>query len=98
MVITGTNLASATAVKFGSAPATAITANTATSVTATSPAGTGTVDVTVTTAGGTSTIAAGDKFTYVAAPTVTSIVPTAVRRPEAPAWSSRVRTSTRPPR
>ena len=39
VVITGTNLASATAVKFGSAPATGLTANTANSVTATSPAG-----------------------------------------------------------
>ena len=76
VVITGTNLDSATAVTFGSAPATNLTANTATSVTATSPAGTGTVDVTVTTAGGTSAITANDKFTYVPAPAVSSIAPT----------------------
>ena len=77
VVITGTNLASATSVKFGSAPATGLTANTANSVTVTSPAGSvGTADVTVTTAGGTSAISAGDKFTYVAAPAVTSIAPT----------------------
>jgi hypothetical protein len=53
VTITGTNLANATAVKFGTKAAT-ITANTATSVSATSPSGTGTVDVTVTTPGGTS--------------------------------------------
>lgn len=53
VTITGTNLAGATAVKFGSKPA-AITANTPTSVTVTSPSGSGTVPVTVTTAAGTS--------------------------------------------
>ncbi len=47
--------------------------NSATSITATSPAGAGTVDVTVTTAGGTSAISAGDKFTFVSA-----VVPTVV--------------------
>jgi len=35
----------------------------------------GTVDVTVTTPGGTSAIVAGDKFTYIAAPTITGISP-----------------------
>ena len=53
-----------------------ITADSATSITATSPAGTGTVDVTVTTVGGTSATSPADQFTYVAAPTVTSISPT----------------------
>ena len=47
MTITGTNLSGATAVDFG-ANAGTITADSAGSVTATSPAGTGTVDVTVT--------------------------------------------------
>jgi uncharacterized repeat protein (TIGR02543 family) len=37
------------------------------------PAGTGTQDVTVTTAGGTSTTSAGSKYSYVAAPTVTGL-------------------------
>ncbi|MEY9926326.1 hypothetical protein ABH926_000948 [Catenulispora sp. GP43] len=53
VTITGTNLAGATAVKFGTKSAT-ITANTPTSVTATAPSGAGTVGVTVTTGGGTS--------------------------------------------
>ncbi|MEU7633739.1 IPT/TIG domain-containing protein [Nocardia sp. NPDC049220] len=53
VTITGTNLGGATAVRFGAKLAT-ITANTPTSVTVTSPSGTGTVGVTVTTAGGTS--------------------------------------------
>ena len=42
------------AVKFGSTSATSFTVNSATQITATSPAGSGTVDVTVTTPGGTS--------------------------------------------
>ncbi len=65
MTITGTNLGGASAVEFGSNAAT-ITADSATSITATSPAGTGTVDVTVTTAGGTSATSPADEFTYVA--------------------------------
>jgi len=77
VVITGTDLTAATAVKFGSNSAT-ITANTATSITATSPAGSaGTVDVTVATAGGTSATSSADQFTYVAVPTITAISPTA---------------------
>jgi len=58
-------------VNFGgvSAP---FTVDSATQITATSPAhAVGTVDVTVTTLGGTSAISAGDKFTYVAGPTPT---------------------------
>ncbi|MFI5524156.1 IPT/TIG domain-containing protein [Streptomyces platensis] len=71
VVITGTNLAGATAVKFGTKNAT-ITANTATSVTVTSPSGTGTVPVTVTTPGGTSNPL---QFFYVSAPFKTSLSP-----------------------
>jgi hypothetical protein len=74
VVITGTNFTGASAVKFGTTSAT-ITANSATSITATSPAGTGTVDITVTTAGGTSATSPADQFTYIAAPTVSSISP-----------------------
>ena len=71
VTITGTNLSSATAVKFGSTPAT-IVGNTATQVTVLSPAGTvGTVDITVTTTSGTLTISSADQFTYTqATPTV----------------------------
>ena len=77
VVITGTNLLAATAVKFGSTNATGYTVNSATQITATSPAtSASTVDITVTTAGGTSATSASDQFTYVAAPTITSITPT----------------------
>ncbi|MER7755498.1 IPT/TIG domain-containing protein [Kitasatospora sp. NPDC097643] len=64
VVITGTNLGGATAVHFGSKLAT-ITANTPTSVTVTSPSGSGVVQVTVTTLGGTSNPLT---FYYVGAP------------------------------
>ena len=75
VTITGTLLSSPTAVKFGSTPATNITGNT-TRITATAPAGTpGTVDVTVATVGGTSATGAPDRYTYVAAPTVSGVSP-----------------------
>ena len=76
VTVTGTNLASATAVDFGTTAGT-VTADTATSITVTSPAGTGTVDVTVTTAGGTSATSSADDFTYIPAPTVTAVSPSA---------------------
>ena len=75
VTITGTNLAGATTVTFGGMTA-SHTVNSATSITATAPAGTGAVDVRVTTAGGTSATSAFSQFTYVGAPTVTSIAPT----------------------
>ena len=66
ITITGTALDSATAVYFGANLAT-ITTNSATQIVATSPAGTvGTVDVTVTTSGGTSPTVTADHFTYAA--------------------------------
>ncbi|WJY42595.1 IPT/TIG domain-containing protein [Streptomyces sp. P9-2B-2] len=71
VVITGTNLGGATAVKFGTKNAT-ITANTPTSVTVTSPSGSGTVGVTVTTPGGTSNPL---QFFYVGAPFKSSLSP-----------------------
>ncbi|WP_280938469.1 IPT/TIG domain-containing protein [Sinorhizobium sp. A49] len=78
VIITGTGFASATAVRFGATAATGYTVNSNTQITATAPAGAaGTVDIRVTTAGGTSSTSAADQFTYVAAPTVTSISPTA---------------------
>ncbi|UJW85878.1 IPT/TIG domain-containing protein [Devosia sp. SL43] len=77
VTITGTDLLNATAVRFGATNAASFIVNSATSITATSPAGTGTVDVTVTTPGGTSATSAADQFTYVAAPTVTSLSTTA---------------------
>ena len=64
VTITGANFTGATAVRFGSNAASSITVNSITKITATSPAGTGTVDVTVTAAGGTSPTSSGDKFSY----------------------------------
>ena len=74
VTITGTNLNGATAVRPVLA-AGSFTVNGATQITATSPAGTGTVDVTVTTPGGTSAPSSADQFGYVSAPTVTGINP-----------------------
>ena len=56
--------------------ATGVKAESATKVTATSPAGSGTVHVTVTTPGGTSATSAADEYTYIPAPTVTKVEPT----------------------
>src|SRR5262249_59550933 len=64
VTITGTNFSGATAVRFGRNAAGSFTVNSATQITATSPAGIGTVDVTVTTEAGTSAISSGDRFTY----------------------------------
>ena len=76
VTITGTNLAGATAINFGANAATNVSVVNATTVTATSPAGSaGTVDVTVTTPGGTSATSAADHYTYAAAPTVTAVSP-----------------------
>ncbi|MGY2154529.1 IPT/TIG domain-containing protein, partial [Nocardia gipuzkoensis] len=72
VVLTGTGLSTTSAVTFGGTPATSFTVNSNTQVTAVAPAGTGTVQVTVTTAGGTSN---GLSYTYVAVPTLTSVVP-----------------------
>jgi predicted outer membrane repeat protein len=67
VTITGTAFSSGATVKFGSAAATGVTVVSASSITAMSPAGAGTVDVTVTTSGGTSAVSANDQFTYLAA-------------------------------
>ncbi|WP_456791506.1 IPT/TIG domain-containing protein [Bradyrhizobium sp. USDA 4506] len=76
VTISGTNLANASAVKFGASAATSFTVNSATSLIATAPAGTGVVDVVVTTPGGTSATSAADQYTYAPAPTATSLSPT----------------------
>ncbi|RBQ05529.1 MBG domain-containing protein, partial [Pedobacter miscanthi] len=72
VTITGTNFIGANAVTFGATAATGFTVNSATQITATAPAGTGTVDVRITTPGGTSATSASDQFTYIAAPTVSA--------------------------
>ncbi|HEY3815050.1 MAG TPA: IPT/TIG domain-containing protein [Caulobacteraceae bacterium] len=80
VVITGTNLSGASAVKFGATEAASFIVNSATQITATSPAGSGAVDITVTTSAGSSTTVAGDRFTYTSsgggsAPVVNNITP-----------------------
>ena len=73
-MITGTDLDDATAVYFGGAASSNILSDTATQITAAVPGGTlGAVDVTVTTAGGTSPTSSADQFTGIVAPAVTSL-------------------------
>ncbi|OWK36657.1 Flagellar hook-length control protein FliK [Fimbriiglobus ruber] len=75
ITISGANLGNATVVDFGTTPAT-IVSDTATQIVVTTPAETaGTVDVTVTTPGGT-TPSDGVQFTYLDVPTVTAVSPT----------------------
>jgi len=77
VTITGTALAGATGVRFGStaSPSFSVSGD-GKSITAVSPAHTaGTVDVTVNTLGGTSAVVAGDTFTYGDPPKVTGISP-----------------------
>lgn len=67
VTITGTNLAGATAVAFGGTAATNFIVQSATQIQATAPAhATGTVDITVTTPGGTSPTSPASRFTYAA--------------------------------
>ncbi len=76
VTVSGTNLTGATAVDFGSTPGTEIGNITAGSLTVTAPAGSGTVDVTVTTPNGTSPLnLPADEYTYNPAPTVTGVSP-----------------------
>ncbi|WP_245560280.1 IPT/TIG domain-containing protein, partial [Nocardia asiatica] len=72
VVITGTDLTGATAVNFGATPATSFTIDSPTQITATAPAGTGTVQITTITTGGTSN---GVAFTYIPAPALALAVP-----------------------
>lgn len=72
VVITGTGFTGVTSVNFGSNTASYFFSSDS-SITGTPPAGNGTVDVTVTTPGGTSTASPADHFTYVAAPGVAPV-------------------------
>ena len=79
--LTGSGFSGATAVDFGSTPATSFTVNSNTSITAVAPPGTdGTVDVTVVNGGATSATSSADQFTYSPSgapdtPTGISVVP-----------------------
>jgi hypothetical protein len=76
VTIRGTGFTGASRIDFGKTPSAVFTVNSSSSITAAAPAeGAGAVDVTVTTADGTSTVSAADHFTYEPPPTVTSINP-----------------------
>lgn len=75
VTITGTELEEATAVKFGSKPATSFTVDSSESITAVAPSGTGTVDVAVTTPSGTSQIVNADTYRYLRAPVISFLSP-----------------------
>lgn len=76
VTLTGTGFTGATQVSFGAVDASSITVNSDTLLTAVSPAETaGTVDVTVTSPGGTSVPTPNDQFTLVATPSVTGLTP-----------------------
>jgi len=74
LTLTGTNFVSGATVRVGGTAATQVTVVSSTSITCLAPAHTaGVVDVSVTTSGGTATLE--DAFTYIAAPTLTSVAP-----------------------
>lgn len=78
VTITGSHFAGTTGVDFGTTPATNVTVISDTKITATAPAGTGTVNITVTTPGGVTTTTSGDKFTYnIPAPVINQVSPNA---------------------
>ncbi len=76
VTITGSYFTGATNVNFGATPATNVIVVNNNKITATVPAGTGTVDVTVTTPFGTSGTSSADQYTYVQVSYITSITPT----------------------
>ena len=76
VTVYGQYFSGVTAVSFGGRPAAAFTVNSGNSITAVAPASTtgGTVDIRVTSARGTSSIAAFDRFTYTG-PLITAVSP-----------------------
>jgi IPT/TIG domain len=75
VTITGSGFTGATAVDFGNVAGTGLVVVSDGSIIVDSPAGTGTVDVTVITAAGPSAVSTADQFSYEAAPTVTDVSP-----------------------
>lgn len=73
VTITGTELGSTTQVDFGTTPTGSFHVESPTEVKATAPAGSEAVDVTVTTAHGTTTVSNSDQYFYAALPTVTGV-------------------------
>lgn len=83
MTITGSGFLGATAVKFGTTPATSFSVTSDRQITAVVPAGVGTKDVTVTTPRGTTAATAADRYTCTLA-AVASPSPTPVPTPALP--------------
>lgn len=77
VTILGVGFIDALAVAFGTSPALTFRVVADGEVIAVSPPGTGTVDVTVTTPGGTSARGPADRFTYSAVPSVAEVLPAA---------------------
>ena len=75
VTISGKGFSSATKVDFGTTAATNLVVVSGTEITVKSPASSGTVDVTVTGPGGTTTTSSVDQFSFVAAPAVTGVNP-----------------------
>ncbi|MGV9009922.1 putative Ig domain-containing protein [Brevundimonas sp.] len=73
VTLTGSELIDATGVRFGATPARSFTVNSATSIIATAPAGTGVVDVIVTTPSGTTAATAATRFTFIDAPVASGV-------------------------
>ena len=73
--VAGSEFSSASAVSFGGVSASSVVVLSPTEIQATSPAGSGTVEVTVTTAGGTTAASGADKFSYVSLPVVSVVSP-----------------------
>jgi len=78
ITISGSGFTNGSSVEFGGVAATSFTVNTDSSITAVAPAHmAGTIDITVTTSGGTSATLSADHFTYITppAPVVTGVSP-----------------------
>ena len=76
ITLSGAHFSNTTGVSFGSTTTSNFTVDSDTQITVVSPAGSsGTVDVTVTTAGGTSATSSNDQFTYIPLPVVSHISP-----------------------
>ncbi len=73
VTITGTGFTSGTTVYFGEVEAVVQSSSGTTGIVATAPAGTGTVDVTVSNSNGTSATSSVDQFIYYAVPVVTGL-------------------------
>jgi hypothetical protein len=76
VTISGVNFQEVSAVTFGTANARSFEVESPTTISAVAPAGTGTVDVHVTTPAGTSSKAMADRYTYVPAPAIKKLTPT----------------------